>query len=210
MILKTFFFNLYLLESNVTFSLVLALTAFTYSFITTSLRHKFFFFLLLLFFFSIWGFLYNLDGMILILLITEFTVFLLFLMTYTQLYSNFQFTTKKPLTSIYFLVFYLYIIWGFNSHNFTLSYVSYYNDLTAVIAADFFILYFVLFDKLPLVVLFIVLIIGLFSLFFILIYFNLKIIKYQHHIKLNTVYFLRKQRLVKQTNFKSNLFTFQN
>lgn len=199
-----------MLESNVTLFLVLALTAFTYSFITASLRHKFPFFLLLLFFFSIWGFLYNLDGMILILLITEFTVFLLFLMTYTQLYSNFQFTTKNSLTSIYFLVFYICIIWKFNSHHFILNYVSYYNDLTVVIAADFFILYFVLFDKLHLVVLFIILIIGLFSLFFILIYFNLKIIKYQHHTKLNTVYFLRKQSLVKQTNFKSNLFTFQN
>lgn len=181
-----------------------------YNFFTTNLRYKFIFFLLLLLFFAIWGFLYNLDGMMLILLITELTVFLLFLMTYTQLYHNYTFVSKKSYNFMYVGIFLLLLVWLIETPHSCLFYISYYNSLSTVVAADFFIIYYLLFDKLPLITTFLVLIIGLFSLFFILIYFNLKIIKAQHTKTLSSYHFLRKQNLVKQTNFKSNLYTFQN
>ena len=151
----------------------------------------------------------NLDGMMLILLITEFTIVLLFLMTYIQLYSNYSFLQNSKLLTPVFLVLVVVLI-SYSPLSNYYNHISYYNHLSQIVSSDFFILYHFLFDKLPLLIIFITLIISFFSLFFIIFYFNLKLVKLQAHSVLKSIYFLRKQNLIKQTNFKNKTYTFQN
>lgn len=147
--------------------------------------------------------------MILILLTAEFTIFLLFLMTYTQLYNNFSFLVNNFKPKWVILLFIIFII-SKSSYHTTLYYTNFYTSLTYLISSDFFILYYLLFDKLPIVTIIVTLVIGLFSLFFIALYFNMKLIKLTSHLKLKSIFFLRKQNILKQTNFKNSLYTFQN
>ena len=178
------------------------------NFVFSSVRNKFILFVLSIILFSVWAFLHNLDGMALILLTAEFTIVLLFLMTYTQLYSNFLFlTTKKPSIFLYLVLFIAPFLTNFSS---TITYTNYYQSLNHVVSSDFFVIYYLLFDKLPILTIFLTLIISLFSLFFILVYFNLKFVKNLSSSKLKQKFFLRKQNLIKQTNFKSKTYTFQN
>lgn len=209
MVLKTFFFNIYLLNTNLSFYLLLLLIGTAYKFLVCSFRYKFTFFILNVLVLSVWGFLYNLDGMILILLITEFTVTLLFLMTYTQLYMHYEFKHKTMPIGLFSYIM-LFALLCANPVNIFFSYTSFYSSLTHLVSSDFFILYYLLFDKMPILVLFLTLIISLFSLFFILLYFNLKYTKLAHHKNLKNLYILRKQNLTKQTNFKTKIYTFQN
>ena len=208
MLLKNFFFNFYLISTNILFILSLFFILSVFAFLTATLRNKLVLFLQLVFIFSVWGFLYNLDGMFLILLTAEFTILLLFFMTYTQLYSQFNFFIQKKLSKKIIIV--LVLIPVFSDLTPNLYYVNFYQSLTHVVTSDFFIIYYLLFDKLPLLTIFITLIISLFSLFFILIYFTLKSVKNEERYKVKQLYFLRKQNLQKQTNFSSKLYTFQN
>lgn len=145
----------------------------------------------------------------LVLLTAEFTIFLLFLMTYTQLYENFNFLSIKKPKNVYVFVISLCLLFQ-GSYVGTLYYINFYNLLSHTVSSDFFILYYLLFDILPSITIFVTLIIGLFSLFFIALYFNLKLIKMKNDIKVQSVFFLRKQNTIKQTNFKVNIHTFQN
>ncbi len=209
MLIKNFFFNLYMLSSNLSFYLFLAIVFTSYLLIITSLRNKFFLFVMVTILYSMWGFFMNLDGMMLILLITEFTIVLLFLMTYIQLYSNYSFLQNSKLLTPVFLVLAVVSI-SYSPLSNYYNHISYYNHLSQIVSSDFFILYHFLFDKLPLLIIFITLIISFFSLFFIIFYFNLKLVKLQAHNVLKSIYFLRKQNLIKQTNFKNKTYTFQN
>lgn len=173
----------------------------------SSLRNKLLLFVISIITFSVWGFLYNLDGIALILLTAEFTIVLLFLMTYIQLYSQFTFLVKKLNKNYYFSIIVLLLPLNLTP---IITYINYYKSLFHVISSDFYIIYHILFDKLPLLVIAVTMIISLFSLFFILLYFNLKLVKNTHNSKITQIYFLRKQNLIKQTNFKSKIYTFQN
>lgn len=179
----------------------------SYIFLLTTLRKKFIFFVLIIVSFSLLGFLLDLDGMMLVFLTTEFTIVLLFLMTYLQLYSNFNFTTSdfslKPLIFITFLfVFSL-------DKNFFFYFLSYYRQIHHIVSSDFFILYYILFINVSIIVILITLILSLFSLFFILLYFNLKAVKNTFSKERQILHFLRKQNLIKQTNFKVIVNSFQ-
>ncbi len=207
MLLKSLIFCVYNLILNTSFYLFIfiALTSFLFLFI--DLRRKFLFFILLIICYSIWGFMLDLDGIMLVFLTAEFTIFLLFLMTYLQLYGNFSFMTQKInylLLIICFLPLFFYSpLFSFYFYN------SFYKSLFHVVSSDFYILYYFLFEKLPLLVILITLIISFFSLFFIILYFNLKIAKLNLTKSTKNLYFLRKQQLLKQTNFSSKLYTFQ-
>ena len=209
MLLKTFFFDLYILATNFSLYIILILLFLSLNFLFTTLRLKLIYFILLVITCSIWGFLYNLDGMMLVLLTAEFTIFLLFLMTYTQLYENFLFLSNKKKISSYNFLFLLLLI-SYPCYTTTVSYTDYYNLLSHIVSSDFFILYYLLFDVLPFITIAITLIIGLFSLFFIALYFNLKLIKLGTNIKLKNIFFLRKQNTLKQNSFKNSMHTFQN
>lgn len=151
----------------------------------------------------------DLDGMMLVLLTAEFTIVLLFLMTYIQLYSNYQFLSSKKM--YYFIYLFFILLPTFYTPLYTFNFYSnFYNAINHIVASDFFILYYFLFDKLPVLVILMTLVISFFSLFFIIVYYNLKFTKNSKAKEVKNLYFLRKQILVKQTNFNNRLYTFQN
>lgn len=147
--------------------------------------------------------------MVLILLTAEFTIFLFFLMSYIQLYENFSFLSKN--FNIKFLVLIMIIFNILITSNIsTFNFFNFYSSVCFVISSDFFIIYYMLFEVMPLLTIIFTLIISIFSLFFIALYFNLKLIKILQKKKIKNIFFLRKQSILKQTNFKSTIYTFQN
>lgn len=206
---KTFFFNLYTMLFNFSFYLTILLVIISVSMLFSTLRRRFFFFILTVIIFSIWGFMLDLDGMMLVLLTAEFTIVLLFLMTYIQLYSNYQFLSSKKM--YYFIYLFFILLPTLYTPLYTFNFYSnFYNAINHIVASDFFILYYFLFDKLPVLVILMTLVISFFSLFFIIVYYNLKFTKNSKAKEVKNLYFLRKQILVKQTNFNNRLYTFQN
>ncbi len=151
---------------------------------------------------------HNLDGMMLVLLTAEFTILLLLIMTYIQLYANYSFLTTKLSKYIYIIYIVIFIVYGGDNNCFFLL-ISFYKGINHIVASDFYILYYFLFEKLPLIVILLTLIISFFSLFFIILYFNLKSIKLNANKGLKSLFFLRKQNLFKQTSFNNKLYTFQ-
>lgn len=207
--LKSFIVTLYSILFNFSFYLLLALTFVSLSLFLSSLRMKFTYFIAAIILYAIWGFLFDLDGMMLVLLTTEFTITLLFLMTYIQLYSNYSFTSTKnpPLTFFLFLVVVLSVYTPIYT---PMYYSNYYSASSHIVASDFYILYDFLFEKLPVLVILVTLIISFFSLFFIVLYYSLKLVKFTSNKRLKNLYFLRKQNLIKQTTFSTKIYTFQN
>ncbi len=208
MLLKSFFFNLYSLLWNFSFYLIIILSTISVVFVFINLRKKFIIFILLIIVYGMWGFLLDLDGIILVFFTAEFTIFLIFIMSYLQLYGNFQFiSSTQKFTKLLVIMFFFFINYspavGF------LCYTSFYKALLHVVSSDFFILYYFLFEKLPLLVILLTLIISFFSLFFIIMYFSLKLVKISNTKLVKNIYFLRKQNLYKQTSFSSKLYTFQ-
>jgi len=165
-LLKNFFFVLYGLLLNFSFYLFTIIIFVSLVLLFTSLRKKFMFFILVVLSYSIWGFLLDLDGMMLVLLTTEFTIVLLFLMTYIQLYHNFSFVTFY-VNYRYLAIFLIFFIIFYEPLNSFYFYTNYYQSVTHIVSSDFYILYHFLFEKLPLLVILMTLIISFFSLFFI-------------------------------------------
>lgn len=193
---------------NFSFYLFLMIVFASFFLLFSSLRNKFIFFLLSIVLYSIWGFLFDLDGIILVFLTAEFTIFLLFLMTYIQLYSNFNFISSANWYAG-FLIFFFIIPCIYEPLYVNYAFVSFYRAVNHVVSSDFYILYYFLFEKLPVLVVFLTLIISFFSLFFIVMYYSLKLVKVAEHKSLKNIYYLRKQTLTKQTNFNSRAYTFQ-
>lgn len=201
--------TLYSVLFNFSFYLLIALTFVSISLLVSTLRMKFTYFIATIILYAIWGFLFDLDGMMLVLLTTEFTITLLFLMTYIQLYSNYSFTVVNNHPRTFVLV--LVLVGSIYTPLYTpMFYLNYYSTSAHIVASDFYILYDFLFEKLPILVILITLIISFFSLFFIILYYSLKLVKFTSHKKLKNLYFLRKQNLLKQTTFSAKIYTFQN
>lgn len=194
---------------NFSFYLMFAILMISISMLFATLRKRFFLFIVTVIVYSIWGFMLDLDGMMLVLLIAEFTIVLLFLMTYIQLYSNYEFVSNlSPVRYLFICIIFLPAL--YNPLQSFYFYTNYYSAINHIVASDFFILYYFLFDKLPILVILMTLVISFFSLFFIIVYYNLKFAKNKEKQNSKNLYFLRKQILVKQTNFSNRLYTFQN
>jgi hypothetical protein len=208
LLLKTFFFNSFLASINILSYLALTIFWASYYLISSSLRNKFFWFFITVILFSIWGFVFNLDGMILVLMTAEFTILLILIMTYLQLYSYFSFFKSETDATVLTILSLICLSFSSSSEHF-FYYTSYYKLINHIVASDFYILYHFLFNKNPLLVVFLTLIISFFSLFFILLYFNLKLSKLNIVQQLSSILFLRKQILIKQTTFLAIALNFQ-
>jgi hypothetical protein len=208
-LLKTFFFTIYLLSFNLSFYLFLSIIFWSIFLLVSDLRKKFISFILVVFLFSVFGFVHDLDGIFVIFLIAEFTIFLVFLMSYTQLYPSYSFISSNIRVSN-IAVITIVILFNYNATNSFYFYYSYYNSLNSIISSDFYILYHLLFDQMPVLTLIVILIISFFSLFFIIMYFSLKLVKSFSKVNYKNVYWLRKQSLLKQTTFLNKIYTFQN
>ena len=143
MLLKILFFNLYSLINNFSFYLLILFFIVSNLFLNSDLRKKFITFLLLIIIFSVWGFSFDLDGIFLVFLTAEFTIFLLLLMTYLQLYSNFTFVTNSvKLSKLILLPFYVYFL---KTTSLFYTHVSFYKALLHFVSSDFYILYYFLY-----------------------------------------------------------------
>ena len=180
--------------------------------LTSSIRVKFLYFILLLFSGAYWGFLFSFDGIIFILLLTELTLLLVFILLFFKLsfqainitFSSYFFLALLLIFNISFLSYF----WG----EYSLLYFTYYTYTTFyvfIIASDFFIFFYVLFFTLPHISTLLGVLLGLFSIFFILIFFMLKIYSLrQKHFK-NQLLLLRKQNAIHQSIQQATLHTFQ-
>lgn len=207
--LKSFFFSFYSLLGNFSFYLLVFISFLSIFLLFTDLRKKFFLFICVIIIYSVWGFLIDLDGIFLVFMTAEFTIFLLFLMTYLQLYSNYTFTSS-PINYYIFPLFITLLTLLYNPLNVFQQFISFYKSTHHIVSSDFYILYYFLFEKFPILVIILTLVISFFSLFFIVMYFSLKLVKLESQKNIKNLYFLRKQVLTKQTNFQTKLYTFQN
>lgn len=207
--LNFFFFNLFNLVSNWSFYLLLSILVATCYLLFSDLRKKFLMFLFVVVVYSIWGFLLDLDGIFLVFITAELTVFLLLLMTYLQLYGTYSFLKKS--TKLSHTLTIALLVLSLNQQSWTFyPFVSFYKNVNHIVSSDFFILYYILFEKLPILVVLLTLVISFFSLFFIFMYFSLKLVKAISSKKTKNLYFIRKQVLSRQTRFLSKTYTFQN
>jgi hypothetical protein len=174
-------------------------------FIETNVRKKFFLFLIIFFSFVCIGLYYNLDGIILLFAISELSVLLIFITMFSQLYSHSKKTTKL----VSFLFFYILIFLNYSYFEVKIlsysNFYSYYNiDLN-----DFYYIYNFYFEKQILLTLIIIIIISLYSIFFILLYFNIKKKQNIEQSKVKQINLLRKQNILHQSNYNTTIRNFQ-
>ena len=171
----------------------------------TNIRKKFFLFLVIFFIFIFIGLYYNLDGIIMLFIISELSVLLVFITMFSQLYS-FSSKTSKINSFLFFLLLIL-MNYSFYDTN-IIKYINFY-DIHVVNLNDFYYIYNYYFEKQIYVTVLIMFIITLYSIVFILLYFN---IKKKYNIEESTnkqIFLLRKQNIIHQSNYSSQTRTFQ-
>lgn len=178
---------------------------------TISIRLKFLSFFFLICWAGIFGFYYNFDGIIFILLLTEFTLLFVFLLLFTRLTISVEVKHLPALTFIYCLILSLVFYYVFFQQPllFTMVKTIYSIFTTYIISSDFFIFFYFFFYSYPLLVVLLAVLLGLFSIFFIFIYFNIKVLGLVTYQKTLTTKILRKQQLVHQSAYIPSLRTFQ-
>lgn len=202
MILKNFIslFNLFSLSLFIIFLYII-----NRFFIETNVRKKFFLFLIIFFIFMCIGFYYNLDGIVMLFVISELSVILIFITMFSQLYS---YNTKTAKISS-FLIFFLLIVINYSYYDVKIlnfqNFYSYYN----VTLNDFYYIYNFHFEKQIFTTLLIMLIITFYSIFFIFLYFSIKKKQNIEQNKLKQITLLRKQNLIHQSNYFTHIRTFQ-
>ena len=174
-------------------------------FTESNIRNKFFLFVVIFFLFSFIGLYYNLDGIILLFMISELSIILIFVTMYSQIYTL---ASKKEIKNLNFLFFFIAILninyYSTNLIKFT-NYYSYYN----ILINDFYYIYNFFFEKQILLTIILIIIITLYSIFFILLYFNIKNMLNKESNKINNIFLLRKQNIIHQSNYNAKIRLFQ-
>ena len=174
-------------------------------FIETNIRKKFFLFLVIFFCFMGIGLYYNLDGIIMLFIISELSVLLVFITMFSQLYS---FTTKSSkISSFFILILMIFINYSFYESS-LIKYGNFY-EFYNITSNDFYFIYNFYFEKQILLTLLIIFIITLYSIVFILFYFNIKKKNNVEESKYKQIFLLRKQNLNHQSNYSSKIRIFQ-
>ena len=124
---------------------------------------------------------------------------------YSQIYT---FASKKEIKNLNFLFFFIVILninyYSTNLIKFT-NYYSYYN----ILINDFYYIYNFFFEKQILLTIILIIIITLYSIFFILLYFNIKNMLNKESNKINNIFLLRKQNIIHQSNYNAKIRLFQ-
>lgn len=203
MILKNFVTHFNLLSLLMFF---IILHIFNIFFTETNIRKKFFLFLLLFIFFFFIGLYYNLDGIIFLFVISEFSVLLIFITMFSQLYSY----SKKNIKYSSYFIFILLVFLNYQFYDTTIiSYENFYSFYNIQLN-DFYYFYNYFFEKQILVTFLIIFIITFYSIFFILLYFNLKKKQNIEQKKNKQLNILRKQNILHQSNYNTKIRTFKN
>ena len=175
-------------------------------------RKKFIFFLFFLFFLSIWGFYYSWDGWTCLLLLTELLVILLFLLVWltfkfssnaSSIFTRF----KIPFYVISIIMYVVFLQKDYSQFQYT-YFITYWFNYN-ILSSDFHVMFKFFFLDYPITVFYLTLILSLISIFFICFYLSLKKTQSNGEKKKKLIHILRKQQMVKQALFKSQLRTFQ-
>lgn len=198
--------NLITITNIINFTLLLSFFFLINKFFTEiDTRKKFFLFLLIFLIFLFIGFYYNLDGIIMLFAVSELSVLLIFITMYSQIYSYSK--KNKKISSI--LIFITLIIINFQYFEISLlnykSFYSFYN----ITLNDFYYIYNFYFEKQILLTIIVLFIITLYSIFFILLYFNLKKKQNIEQSKISQINLLRKQNILRQSNYSVFIRNFQ-
>lgn len=163
----------------------------------TVVRRKFMLFLVIFMLFIILGLCFNLDGIVLLFILSEFVVLLIFVIVFSQLTS---FSTKTPKQKSYLYVLFLGLLFFATYDINILSYKAFYSQQTHQLN-DFFYFFNFFFEKQSTLTIIIIMLITTYSFFFILLYFTLKSIKTIETQKNSKIFTLRKQNIIKQSDF---------
>ena len=174
-------------------------------FIESNIRKKFFLFLVIFFCFMGVGLYYNLDGIIMLFIISELSVLLVFITMFSQLYS---FNNKSyKISSFFVLSLLIFLNYSFYDSS-LIKYVNFY-EFYNITSNDFYFIYNFYFEKQILLTLLIIFIITLYSIVFMLFYFNIKKKNNIEESKYKQIFLLRKQNLNHQSNYLTKTRTFQ-
>lgn len=170
-----------------------------------NIRKKFFLFLIIFFIFLSIGLYYNLDGIVLLFTISELSVLLIFITMFSQIYSYSKNGAK--INSIIF--FTLIIIINFQYYEINLiTYTNFYSFYN-INLNDFYYIYNYYFEKQILLTILVIMLITLYSIFFIILYFNIKKKQNIESSKNKQFNLLRKQNIIHQSNYNTNIRNFQ-
>lgn len=195
------------------FFLVFLIAVATWNLFTAnSFRYKVYYFLINLSLFAIWGFSSSFDGLVLMMLVTEFSVAIFFIF----LFITAKFKKEQSVISTRLLWVHITVCVILYFCSIDLSYSTFfiffnniYPYINDIVAHDLAIVYlFVLYFN-PLLTIHLSVILGLFSLFFICIFFTFKFLKQVVNNKPQEILALRKQLLYHQTNYGTRIRTFQ-
>lgn len=171
------------------------------------LKSKLILFIINVFLFSGVGFYFDLDGFVLLLLLTELTLGLVFLAVYKQLYIYTKNVYKYSIYHIFGVYIFLFLLFLYycNPNPLTLVFVNFYTTIYNINSNDFFILYYFFFECFRLITILVAVNLTLYSLFFILIFFKLTCIKQISVKRKKFIQTLRKQQLLRQFKFKNQI-----
>lgn len=207
-----FFYNIY---SFIYINFTIFFLAFFFNYVVYRLvlnqnfRMKLILFYLLLLIVSVWGFYYSLEGLVILLLLSELLIILLFTLIYLTLqFSGKNFIKSSLFLSILFLGFFFFTFYYSNNVK-TIIYNNVYLDSGLLVSDDFFIFFYYFFIEYTEITIICGLLLTVFSIFFILFYFSIKLKTWRNNNKSKNLYLLRKQQLIRQANLKTSYYTFQ-
>jgi len=177
-----------------------------------SIRYKFCYFIFLILLTAVWGWWVDCDLFMIMMLLTEFLVVLLFLLIFFSynFFSEGTVNNNKLFYIFYSTCFFIYLLAVPNAYGVKFSYYDFvYIFPLDIISSDLFFLYYFFFLIYPTITIFIIMLMGLFSVVFICLYFTVKKIQQIVFFEKTKVTILRKQNLTKQVLLKNQIQTFQ-
>ena len=186
-------------------SILLFIYIINYFFVTSNVRNKFFLFLVNLLIFIGIGLFYNLDGLVMIFFISELTIILIFVILFSQIYSHY----KQKYTNFKFIFAILIVIMNCGYYEVGITGYKNFYVYSNIVLNDFYYIYNSYFEKQILLTVFTLLIITLYSIFFILLHYLLKQSLYSESKKRRGLFLLRKQNLIHQNNYNTKIRLFK-
>jgi hypothetical protein len=139
--------------------------------------------------------------------VCELSVILIFIVTYSQLFTYNKNNENKNKNYLFIYLFLIIINFNFYSTK-LISFKNFYSFYSININ-DFYYIYNCYFEKQIFSIIIVSLLLTLYSLFFILLYFNFKKLENIENKKTNKKSIVRKQSITHQSNYKTTIRAFQ-
>jgi hypothetical protein len=175
--------------------------------VITNIRYKFLLLIVIMFIIASIGLYYDLDGLVMLFLISELSIILIFITIFSQIYTlNTEISNISSIKLISLIMIFL----NYNFYSIDIvDYTNFYSNYS-INTNDFYFIYNYYFEKQILVMVFSILIITIFSIFFILLYFSLKSSQLKESKKKKNLNLLRKQNIIHQSNYSAKIRIFNN